>query len=140
MSKGPVKVLRECIELQEKKGADYQAASSSVRQADYYIRGVDTIYDTMHGKMLRMRSLMDRARSGDNDPNFESLEDSAKDLINYASFFVAWIRGEIDGQEPGYDIFNRKTVDFSVIPELTIGDGPFMAYDVNSLGYGTTTL
>ena len=40
--------------------------------------------------------------------NFESVEDSAIDMINYASFLVAYMRGEIDGQEAGKDIFNRR--------------------------------
>jgi len=43
----------------------------------------------------------------DYNPNFESLEDSAKDLINYASFIVAFIRGGIDGQDPNRDFLNR---------------------------------
>jgi hypothetical protein len=39
--------------------------------------------------------------------NFESIEDSALDLINYASFIVAYVRGEVPGQKPDRDIFNR---------------------------------
>ena len=31
-----------------------------------------------------------------------------KDLINYASFAVAWLRGKMDGQDPTRDIFNKK--------------------------------
>jgi hypothetical protein len=45
----------------------------------------------------------------DYDPNFESLEDSAKDLINYASFFVAYCRSGIVGQKPNNNIFNKET-------------------------------
>jgi hypothetical protein len=41
------------------------------------------------------------------NPNFESLEDSAKDLINYSSFAVSFIRGGIDGQDPKRDFLNR---------------------------------
>ena len=44
-------------------------------------------------------------------PNFESLEDSGKDLINYGSFFVAYIRGGIDGQSTDRDFLNRKIKD-----------------------------
>jgi hypothetical protein len=40
--------------------------------------------------------------------NFESVEDSALDAINYLSFIVAYMRGEVDGQVEGKDIFNRK--------------------------------
>lgn len=102
-----VKVLRECIELQNKKSQDYQAEESSVKQADYYPNGVSTIHDIMHAKMLRMKSLQDKMKSG-KEPNFESLADSAKDLINYASFYVAWLRNGIDGQDPKKDIFNKE--------------------------------
>lgn len=106
MEKESVKVLRECIELQLKKSQDYQNPNSNVKQAMHYRRGIDTIHDTMQGKMYRAQSLLESATF--NDANFESLEDTYKDLINYASFAVAWLRGGIDGQEPNRDIFNRK--------------------------------
>ena len=98
-----VKVLQECIELQKKKGEDYQSSQSNVVQAMHYRRGVDTIYDIMHGKMMRAASLLE---SG-NTPNHESLEDTFKDLINYASFAVSYMRGTMDGQDPNNDMFNR---------------------------------
>ena len=41
------------------------------------------------------------------EPNFESVEDSFKDMINYASFAVSFIRGGIDGQDPNRDFLNR---------------------------------
>ena len=48
----------------------------------------------------------------ENDPdyeqNFESIEDSCKDLINYASFIGAYARGGIDGQDPNKDFLNRE--------------------------------
>jgi len=104
-----VEVLKECIELQLKKSNDYQNPNSTIRQADYYPNGCQTILDTMNGKVLRMRSVMEAMVNDPNyQPNFESLEDSAKDLINYASFFVAYSRGKIDGQTADRDFLNRK--------------------------------
>ncbi len=103
-----VKVLQECIELQLRKSRDYQNPNSTVKQADYYPNGVITIHDIMHAKMLRIKSVMEASQSAEYNPNFESLEDSAKDLINYASFFVAYCRGEIPGQLLDHSIFNRK--------------------------------
>ena len=91
--KESVKVLRECIELQLKKSQDYQNPNSNVVQAMHYRRGVDTIHDIMHGKMLRAQSLIE----ANGTTNFESLEDTYKDLINYASFAVAYIRGKMEG-------------------------------------------
>lgn len=101
--KESIKVLDECKELQLKKSQDYQNPKSTVKQAMHYRRGVDSIYDTMWGKMLRIRSILE---SG-SDTNFESLEDSFKDLINYSSFAVEYLRGKMPGQDPDRDIFNK---------------------------------
>lgn len=108
--KESVKVLRECIDLQLKKSNDYQNPNSIIKQSDYYPSGCLTILEIMHAKMLRMRSVMEAMQ---NDPNytanFESLEDSAKDLINYASFFVSYSRGQMEGQDDNRDFLNRKS-------------------------------
>ena len=121
-----VNVLQECMDLQLRKSRDYQNPNSSVKQADYYPNGVQTIYDVMHGKMLRMKSVMEAMQSKGYDPNFESLEDSAKDLINYASFFVSCCRGEIPGQLIDHDIFNK---------EIRIEDRPHTGdYDTSLIG------
>ena len=101
--KESVAVLQECMDLQLKKSKDYQSDSSNVTQAMHYRRGVDTIHDIIIGKLMRATSLIE---SG-NDPNFESLEDSCLDLINYASFFASYMNGEMDGQDPSRDMFNR---------------------------------
>ena len=107
-----VNVLQECIDLQLKKSQDYQNPNSNVVQAMHYRRGVDSIHDTMHGKMLRAQSLLESGQAN----NFESLEDTYKDLINYASFAVAYIRGKMEGQDPSLDYLNKpkSNVDTSV--------------------------
>ena len=101
--KESVKVLQECMDLQLKKSKDYQSDSSNITQAMHYRRGVDTIHDIIIGKLMRATSLIE---SG-NDPNFESLEDSCLDLINYATFFASYMKGEMDGQDPTRDFLNR---------------------------------
>lgn len=104
-----VQVLRECIDLQNKKANDYQNPNSMIKQADYYPSGCLTILEIIHAKVLRMRSVMEAMQHDPNyNPNFESLEDSAKDLINYASFFVAYSRHRVDGQQSDRDFLNRK--------------------------------
>jgi hypothetical protein len=104
-----INVLQECIELQSKKSRDYQNPNSTIKQADYYPSGCLTILDIMHAKLLRMRSVMEAMQNDPTyKPNYESLEDSAKDLINYSSFYVAYSRGKVDGQEPDRDFINRK--------------------------------
>lgn len=99
-------VLLDCIELMEKKAADYQNPDSKVRQADYYPSGITTIHEIMNAKMLRIQSLLEAAKSG-HSPNNESLQDSYKDLINYASFAAVWLDGNIDGQSPDFNMFNE---------------------------------
>jgi hypothetical protein len=115
-----VNVLRECIDLQNKKANDYQNPNSTIKQADYYPSGCLTILEIIQAKVLRMRSVMEAMQNDPNyKPNFESLEDSAKDLINYASFYVAYSRGKVDGQEADRDFLNRKidtTKNVNVVP------------------------
>ena len=82
--------------------------NSRIKQAMYYPRGCHTILDTMHAKVLRMQSVMEAMESDPNySQNFESLEDSCLDLINYATFFASYMKGEMDGQDPTRDFLNR---------------------------------
>ena len=104
--KESLRVLQECAELQTKKSQDYQSQESTVLQAMHYRRGIDTIHDILIGKLQRATSIIE---SG-NEPNFESLEDTYMDLINYASFAVAYMRGKMDGQIDDRDMFNRKSI------------------------------
>ena len=104
--KESLKVLQECAELQTKKSNDYQNQESNVTQAMHYRRGVDSIHDIINGKMLRAQSLLEAGMQG--DPNFESLEDTYKDMINYASFAVSFMRGKMEGQDTNRDMFNNR--------------------------------
>ena len=106
-SRASANILLEAAELQERKSLDYQNPLSRVRQADHYPRGVYTILDTVNGKLLRMYSVLETMEAV-GKINFESVEDSAIDAINYLSFVVAYLRGDIDGQDPKNDIFNRR--------------------------------
>ena len=98
MKKESVEVLKECIELQLAKSKDYQNPKSNIKQAMHYRRGVDTIHDMIHQKLLRAQSLLE-ADVGLEERQFESLEDTYKDMINYCSFAVSYLRGKMDGQE-----------------------------------------
>lgn len=102
-----VNILQECVDLQLKKAEDYQNPNSSVVQADYYPDGVKTIHDILHAKMLRAKSLIEKYQQNpEEDPNFESLEDTFKDIINYSSFAASWCRCGIPGQGE-VDILNQ---------------------------------
>lgn len=107
-----VKVLQECIDLQVRKSQDYQNPNSNIKQAMHYRRGVSSIHDMIAQKLLRAQSLIEPQENGENRaPNFESLEDTYKDLINYASFAVSFIRGKMEGQDTTRDMFNRPLHD-----------------------------
>lgn len=104
-----LKVLQECAELQSRKAQDYQNEKSRIVQADYYPRGVASLMDIIQTKTLRLYSVLEAMENDPNyQPNFESLEDSFKDLINYASFGVAYCRGGIPGQKTDRDFLNRE--------------------------------
>lgn len=120
-----VKVLQECIDLQIKKSADYQNPNSNIKQAMHYRRGVSSIHDMIAQKLLRAQSLIEPMENGEaREPNFESLEDTYKDLINYASFAVSYIRGKMEGQNPSRDMFNRhiKVEQFQDLAPLEEGE------------------
>ena len=107
--KESIKVLQECAELQIKKSQDYNNPDSRINQNMYYPRGVATILDIVWAKVLRMYSVVEGMENDPSyNPNFESLEDSAKDLINYSSFIVAYCRQGIDGQDGSKDYLNRE--------------------------------
>lgn len=100
-----VTVLEECIEVQKRKSEDYQNPNSNVVQAMHYRRGIDTLHDALQGKLFRAQSLLESGKFS--QANYESLEDSYMDLINYASFCVAWLRYGIPGQRTDRDMFNK---------------------------------
>jgi hypothetical protein len=109
MDKESIKIINEAIALQLRKSNDYQNDKSRIKQADYYPRGVLTILDIVYAKVLRMYSVIEAMENDPNyEQNFESIEDSCKDLINYASFIGAYARGGIEGQDPNKDFLNRE--------------------------------
>ena len=111
-------ILQQCVEVQRKKAADYQNPASTVQQADYYLSGVKTIYEIMHAKMLRIKSIMETIESDPSfEPNNEAMFDSFVDLINYTSFGAAYLQGGIPGQKPDHNMFNRPSVKIKEEPK-----------------------
>jgi hypothetical protein len=110
-----VTVLEECIDLQKRKSKDYQNPNSNIKQAMHYRRGVSTIHDMIQQKLYRAQSLLEPLENGDvSEPNFESLEDTYKDAINYLSFAVSYIRGKMEGQDITRDMLNRANNPFCI--------------------------
>lgn len=104
VQKESIRVLYECVALQDSKSRDYQNPNSSIVQAMHYRRGIDSIHDMIHQKLLRAQSLIE----SNGGPNHESLEDTYIDMINYCSFAVSYLRGKMEGQREDRDVFNRK--------------------------------
>jgi len=130
----PMRVLQECIEVMKKKADDYQNGNSTVKQADYYPHGIQSLYDMVNTKRLRVKSLMDKQLAG-GEANFEGLEDSLKDLINYAAFSVAWLRGKIEGQDANLDAFNRpKPTKTPVYTANSHGVGMMLLNEIHAPG------
>jgi hypothetical protein len=67
-----------------------------------------------------MYSVMESAEMG-HDYNYESLEDSAIDAINYLSFFVEYSRKKMDGQDTKRNMFNR-IMDFDGLCFQQVGE------------------
>jgi len=84
-------VLYECAELMQKKGAAY----NGFPQAEYYPYGLRDIWYMCFTKVKRLESQIVR----DGEANFEGVEDSARDLINYAAFLIEFAEGKMNGQE-----------------------------------------
>jgi len=120
-----VKVLREAIELQLKKSKDYQNENSNVKQAMHYRRGVDSIHDVIQGKVYRAQSLLESGSVA----NFESLEDTYLDIINYCSFAISYIRGKMDGQDQNRDMFNKPKPLLSNVVFQTTSSARFIVED-----------
>ena len=120
-----VKALREAIELQLKKSKDYQNENSNVKQAMHYRRGVDSIHDVIQGKVYRAQSLLESGSVA----NFESLEDTYLDIINYCSFAISYIRGKMEGQDQNRDMFNKPKPLLSNVVFQTTSSARFIVED-----------
>ena len=80
-------ILKEAAELKVKKSKDYQGGMW--KESDYFpFKDVSYIH-MMWTKMLRIRSVSEQA-----DTNFESLEDSLLDMINYSAMYIAFLRDQ----------------------------------------------
>jgi hypothetical protein len=84
---GAAAVLLECAELLERKSQDYN--SNGIDRDDYYLYGRKSLMTMIHTKTLRLRSLIDQCPT---DVNFESIQDTLKDLANYSAIWIDWER------------------------------------------------
>ena len=84
-------ILKEAADLKIKKSKDYQGGQWS--EADYFPFQDQSYIHMMWTKMLRIRSVAEKQ-----DVNFESLEDSLLDMINYSAMYIAFLRSKDSGE------------------------------------------
>lgn len=77
-------VLRDIVELRQKKGQDYNAGPGL---RDYFPLGHVSYLQMIHLKTTRLHSLLAVLSKG-GKPNFEGLDDTLKDLLNYTTFYA----------------------------------------------------
>ena len=78
-----LEILQKNIELMEAKHGDYN--SGNIKLEDYFPFGSLSYVQMLHVKQLRLVSLLS---SGAEQPNFESIADTVRDMVNYAVFFL----------------------------------------------------
>lgn len=78
-------MFKKIAELREAKGADYNNVVGG-RDA-YFPYGHYSYLHMLNTKMLRLMSLLDAAKRGQ-APNFEGMQDTVQDLVNYATFYA----------------------------------------------------
>ena len=79
-----LQILEDAADLKRRKSEDYQGGKYT--EEDYFPFGHESYMHMIHTKYLRMRSVMEN-----DNPNFESLEDTLVDMINYCAMYAAWL-------------------------------------------------
>ena len=82
-----IQVMKDAITLKEKKSKDYQGGLWT--EEDYFPFGHESYLHMIHTKYLRIRSVAEQENT-----NFESLEDSLIDMINYCAMYGAWVENQ----------------------------------------------
>lgn len=89
------RALQECAEIQKLKQQDYTSGTNRMENferssfiASWFKNDEDKSFAVLIGtKLARLASLLNKNNNRDSKPNFESIEDTFKDAINY---FALW--------------------------------------------------
>lgn len=84
-------LLEPAIATVIKKSEDYRAGAVTLGQ--YFPFGDKSYIQMLHVKTLRLVSLADNPK-----PNFESVEDTVLDMINYGVFYLDYLRKKYNEQ------------------------------------------
>ena len=82
-----VQIMQEAIDLKLRKSKDYQGGRW--QEEDYFPFGHKSYLHMIHTKYLRIMNVSEQEAT-----NFESLEDSLIDMINYCAMYAAWLENE----------------------------------------------
>ena len=83
-----VQILHEAAALKERKSKDYQGGLWS--EEDYFPFGDVSYIHMIHTKYLRMRNIVE----GQQETNFEALEDTLVDMAVYCAMFAAYLENK----------------------------------------------
>ena len=86
-----IQILKDAAALKEEKSKDYQGGNWE--EEDYFPFGGQSYMHMIHTKYLRMRNIMEV-----DTPNFESLEDTLIDMINYCAMYAAYLENKKNEQ------------------------------------------
>jgi hypothetical protein len=88
---GAPRALAQAGMLAERKSRDYNGSETPGAARDkYFPLGLASYAQMIHTKSQRLLAFADTNA----EPNFESVRDTALDLINYASFLADWLERE----------------------------------------------
>ena len=79
-----LRLIEPALHLVAKKGQDY---NNTIQLADYFPFGDASYQQMINLKSLRMRSTLTKGSA----PNYDSIQDSLYDLINYAVFYLQYL-------------------------------------------------
>lgn len=82
-----LKAIEPAMDIVVKKHEDY---NTGVQLGQYFPFGTLSYIQMLHVKQLRLLSLVSSGKPA----NFESMEDTVKDMINYAVFFLQFLESQ----------------------------------------------
>lgn len=76
--------------------------------ANYYPGGINDIMYEISKKVRRLRRILKRMFNGGPPPSTDSIHDSFRDISIYSAIGDTYCQGNLEGQIPNRDIFNRE--------------------------------
>lgn len=104
--------LEEWVNFAKSKNQDYNDDEED-QHATYYVHGIDDILYEIRKKVKRLNSLFKKVKAG-GKPQTDSITDSFRDIGIYSAIGATYWDGQLEGQDPTRDQFNRKEETYEV--------------------------